>query len=341
MRASIDPNAVRFDPAARRDHVESYFLKVSDPSGDRALWIKATLFASAREPERATAEGWAIAFDRRSGKAQHLAVKHALPAASASFSDRGLDVRWSLPAPADEHFALRPGEARGRVAHRGHAIGWDLRFEGEARPIMPFPFEAMYRGPFPKSKLVTPYPDLRISGEVLVDGARWDVSGWRGMQGHNWGRGHADLYAWCHANAWEEDDADFTLEALSGRVRIGPILTPLMTVVCVRYRGVDYAFNSPITIARAHGDVGLRRYGFSAESPSARIEGLLEADTDDMVGLYYPSPDGAMTYCLNSKLARAHVRFEAHGQPTLALRSRTAALEIGTHDADHGVRMHV
>lgn len=337
MKLPFEPNAVRFDPAARGDHVESYFLKANEPSGERALWVKATIFASAREPSGAVAEGWAIAFDRRGGKPRHVAVKHALPFAQASFSRTGLDIGWKL---GDEHFSLRPGEARGRIARREGSIAWDLRFEGDARPLFPLPHESMYRGAFPKSKLVTPSPDLRLSGEVTVGGERWEIAGWRGMQGHNWGRGHADLYAWCHVNAWD-DEVDFVLEALSGKVRVGPVLTPLVTIACARYRGVSYDFNGPVTIARAHGDVGLRRYGFSAETRHARIEGHLEADTEDMVGLYYPNPDGAMTYCLNSKLARAHVRFEVSGRPPLALRSRTAALEIGTQDADHGVRMYV
>ena len=64
-------------------------------------------------------------------------------------------------------------------------------------------------------------------------------------------------------------------------------------------------------------------------------------DADDMVGLYYPNPHGPMTYCLNTKLARARVRFEASGRPPLLLTSRAAALEIGTRDDGHGVRMYV
>jgi hypothetical protein len=58
-----------------------------------------------------------------------------------------------------------------------------------------------------------------------------------------------------------------------------------------------------------------------------------------MAGLHYANPDGAMTYCLNSKLARARIQFEARGRPPLFLSSRAAALEIGTRDAEHGVRM--
>lgn len=338
MNEPRDPNAVRFDPAAGSDHVESYFLKANDPAGERALWIKATIFASAREPGRAVAEGWAIAFDRRGGESKHVAVKHVLPYADAHFGKEGLDVAWSVGE--GERMRIRPGEMHGRIARREHAIRWDLRFEGEASPFVPFPHASMYRGKFPKSKTLTPYPDLVFSGEVEVDGERWDLSGWRGMQGHNWGRGHADLYAWCHVNTWESE-ADLVVEALSGRVRVGPVLTPLVTLVCARFRGVTYTWNGPLEIARAHGDVGLRRYSFSAEGRAARIEGSFEADTDDMVGLYYPNPDGPMTYCLNTKLARAHVRFEASGRPPVVVKSRAAALEIGTRDADHGVRMHV
>jgi hypothetical protein len=340
MNEPRDPNAVRFDPAAGGDHVESYFLKANEPSGDRALWVKATIFASAREPGRPLAEGWAIAFDRRGGQNKHVAVKHVLPFSDALFGKEGLDVAWSLSGASEERMRMRPGETHGRIARREHAIRWDLRFEGEARPFIPFPHPAMYRGKFPKSKTLTPYPDLVFSGEVEVDGERWDLSGWRGMQGHNWGRGHADLYAWCHVNSWESE-AELVVEALSGRVRVGPVLTPLVTIVCARFRGVTYTWNGPLEIARAHGDVGLRRYSFSAENRAARIEGSFEAETDDMVGLYYPNPDGPMTYCLNSKLARAHVRFEASGRPPVVVKSRAAALEIGTRDAEHGVRMYV
>src|SRR5689334_13360294 len=90
-------NAVQFDPAAGRDHVESYFIKLNERSGDRALWLKATIFASALEPSRPVAEGWAIAFDRRGGSPRHVAVKHSLPYSSASFGDRDLAVAWTIP----------------------------------------------------------------------------------------------------------------------------------------------------------------------------------------------------------------------------------------------------
>lgn len=331
-----DWNAVRFDPSAPRGHVESYFLKANDPAGDRALWLKATIFASDKEPSRAIAEGWAVAFDRRGGDSHHVGVRHSIPFAQAKFGAEGLGAHWSLASSGDS-FDISPGSTRGAITMGGERVVWDLAFRGEARPMVPFPSLRLYETKLPRLKYVTPLPDARFEGEVTVRGERWLVEGWRGMQGHNWGR-HAEVYAWSHANVWNED-SDFVLEAGSARVRVGPVLSPMITLVCVRHRGVVYDMNRAVDLVRARGDVTFRRYTFTASGRFAKIEGSIEADTEDMVGLHYPNPDGSTTYCLNSKLARASVRFEALGRPPISLTSRAAALEVGTLDASHGVRM--
>lgn len=335
----MDPNAVRFDPRSGRDHVESYFIKLNDPSGERALWLKATILASGRDPDGAQAEGWAIAFDRRGGRMRHDVVKHVLPIRNAAFSRQGLDIRWDIPEAGDR-MRILPDRTEGSIARGDQRVTWDLRFSGELACIAPLPFEAMYAPGFPSAKLLSPHPDLRFEGEVTAFGERWLIDGWRGMQGHNWGRQHTHAYAWCHANVWEEDPA-FVLEGLSASIKLGPVVTPFLTLVCVRHRGVRYDFNSVADIARARAEVTPRRWVFSARGRHGRIEGTVEAETEDMVGLNYQNPNGSMLYCLNSKLSRARVRFEAIGRPPLVLTSRAAALEIGTRDAGHGVTMAV
>jgi hypothetical protein len=334
---AMTPNGLRFDPNARSGHVESFFLKAVDPSGKRALWLKATVFASPSAPAGPLAEAWAIAFERKGDDRRRVAVKASMPFAEASFGREQLDVRLGGSAAAPR-LSMEPGRTTGALELRDRSIEWDLSYLGDERPIRPLPFAFMYEAPLPKSKLLTPVPDAVFSGELRVDRERWPVEAWKGMQGHNWGTGHAELYAWCHANAWDEDP-EFVLEGLSARVRVGPILSPMTTIVAVRHRGVAYDFNQPMDLLRARGDVTLRRWSFAATSKHARIEGVVEADARDMVGLYYPNPSGPMTYCLNSKLAQARVRFEAHGRPPLTLTSRAAALEIGTHDPAHGVEM--
>lgn len=320
-------NAVRCREGDARGHVESYFLKLNDAEGRRALWVKATILVHAGGIPR-VAEAWAIAFDR---DGTHVATKEVVPLADARFGSGGLDV-------AVAGLRIEEGRLHGHVTSGGRRIAMDLRFTTDAAPLVPYPSRRMYEGPLPSTKVVSPHPDSRFDGTFTVDGETVEVRGWHGMQGHNWGTRHTELYAWSHCNQWDGHE-DLVLEGMTGRVKLGPVLAPPLTVLSVRHRGVRYDFNAPLMIARNRGTIELRRWTFSAKSALATVTGELWADTRDFVGLAYENPDGAITNCLNSKLARGRVRLSVRGRPDIEALTRAAALEIGTKDPDHGVTM--
>jgi len=320
-----DWNAVRFDPGSERGHVESHFLKLNDAEGRCALWLKATILRRLGAP--AVAEGWAVAFDRQAG---HVAVKQVVPFASTVFSPQTLDIRFA-------EVRFEPWSTRGALSSEGQRIEWSLTFEGQAAAFVPLP-ERLYRDRLGTSKLVTPHPDLRFTGSYRVGDRRVEVDGWRGMQGHNWGRRHARAYGWAHCNVWQDTD-ELVLEGISAQIALGPVTTPPISALIVTHGGVRHAFTPPQSLWRVRGRISSRGWEFRAASRSARVSGSFSADTEDFVGLHYENPDGAMTYCLNSKIARGQVRLEVAGRPAVVAYTRAAALEIGTRNPDHGVRM--
>ncbi len=325
-RAMADWNAVRFDPSKSADHVESYFLKLNEPGGLRALWLKATILAGAgRQP---VAEAWSIAFDREAG---HVAGKAVVPFGEASFSRTGLDVRVA-------GIEIGAGRSRGQITQGSDRIEWDLEFDASGEPMVHYPSPSMYQGPLPSQKVVTPYPDTVFSGSYRVNGRAVSVTNWRGMQGHNWGKRHTELYAWGHVNQWENAE-DLVLEGATGRLKLGPILAPPLTMVCVWNAGKKYQFNDVRNLLRNTGVLTTRSWRFEAENAEARVHGELAADTDEMVGLHYENPNGEMTYCLNSKIAWALLVLEPKSGPRVQATSNAAALEIGTKDPKHGVCM--
>ena len=320
-RKRMNLEGVQYDEGARA-HVESYFLKINDPDARRALWVKATILANERER---VAEAWAIAFAR--GKSP-IAFKTTVDLGGASFSRQAIDV--AMP-----RFALTRAHARGDVGD----VSFDVALSDDSEPLVQNRHVRMYEGPFPSSKTLTPMPNLRARGEVRVPGEdAWKVDGWRGSLGHNWGRGHAYAYAWGHCNVWNEMD-DVVFEGTSARVRVGPVLLPTSTLLFVRTGGQTYALNRMRRVFFQHGAMTFRRWTFSARGPSVSVRGELWADTDDMAGLRYENPTGETTYCLNSKLASARLEVTLAGRRPLVLTSRAAALEIGTRDPNHGVRM--
>lgn len=321
-------NGCHFDPT-RGGHVESWFLKLNDPAGARALWLKATI----RNPDPRfhaggpVAESWAIAFERRHPP---RGAKHVVPYAQAGFSALGLDL-----SVADLRW--QDGHISGAVVGDRHAVTFDLRYTDPGPALVPLPSRRMYSGPFPSSKFVSPAPDARFDGHYALDGHRVEVQGWRGMQGHNWGRRHAHRYAWGHCNQWHGHD-DLWFEGVTAQVKIGPVTAPPLTLLCVSHRGVRYLFNTGTDLLlRARGEFDLRRWTFRAENALAAVEGELEADAPDFAGLRYDNPSGPPTFCLNSKIARGRLRLHIRGRAPFEAETHSAALEIGTHDAHHGV----
>jgi hypothetical protein len=315
-------------------HVESWFFKANDPGGQRAIWLRCTIFAG---PGLApVAEAWGIAFDRARG---HLAVKATVPAESARFDAAAFDVEV-------DGCELSLRHARGELTSGRGTLGWQLAL-GPARalPIFHLPARAMYRSDVPPfSKAVTPVPSTLAEGRVRVDRGggdvdSWDVTGWPAMLGHNWGRGNAELYAWTHCNAFDVEHLAF--EAVSARVRVGPVLSPMATTAFVRFRGQSWDLSGLRSLASNRGSISLRRWDMQGQSRGLVLACEVAAETDELVGLHYPNPSGPITHCLNTKLARARLELQLPGGEKVVATSRAAALEIGTLRTDHGVRMYL
>jgi hypothetical protein len=311
--------------------VEAWFMKANAPDGSRAIWIRGTVFAQPGLP--VVAESWAIAFDRHRG---HVAVKSTVPFASARFAKDDFDVTI-------DNCELSLRGAKGALTSGRGTLGWDLAFgPALAAPIVHYPTRLMYREHVPpSSKLVTPLSDARASGTVKVERAPgdvdvWDVEEWPMMAGHNWGRANAELYAWAHGNVWEinhEPAPGLVFEAVGGRVRMGPLLSPMATFAYLRWHGQSWEMH------RVKSSLSLRRWEVTHNSGGLELACDLAAETDDVVGLHYANPNGPMTYCLNTKLARARLDVKLPSGETFTATSRAAALEIGTLEADHGIKM--
>jgi hypothetical protein len=145
----VEDNQVRYQPGSREGHVESYFLKLNDPRGRRALWLKFTILSPRDQPEEAEASLWAIAFDGEAGR--NVAAKRSFRLADSVAAMKRYPI-------ALEGSSLEPGRTKGEVEKAGHRIEWDLRFTPTAPPMHLFPHERMYRLPVPRTKTVTPTP---------------------------------------------------------------------------------------------------------------------------------------------------------------------------------------
>jgi hypothetical protein len=318
-RMSSD-NALR-TPDRAQGHVESHFLKANSADGTRALWIKFTSLLP-----QGVAELWAIAFADRGKRTS--ALKQTFPLSALRY----VPEPFRLALPRGE---LTDTHTQGELG----ALRWQLSYRARAPAFRPFPLDAMYRGAFPRSKSLTPSPDARFFGWFEAFDERWQVDDWRGCQGHNWGRSHAHAYAWAHCNVLSERPDGPPLEgawfeSLTGKVRLGALTLPWLSVAGLSLDGQLLHFAGPRAILRSEVAIDHRSYRLVVRHGRDRLEAQFRSD--DFAGLRYLDPDGSALSCLNSKLAHGRLTLEHAGRQRV-LYTHQAALELGTRELDHAV----
>ena len=146
--------------------VESYFLRANDPDRPRAFWLKATILAPLEG--EAEAETWFIFFD---GSRPACRGTRDRDISRDAYSTRGATAsRITLGDAASQlggRFDPRGASRRQRV----DAV-LETRRDALAGLLSILPHAFMVEGPFPRSKLLTPFPSLAVHRPGRVVGER-------------------------------------------------------------------------------------------------------------------------------------------------------------------------
>ncbi len=204
-------------------HYESFFLRAARPAGGEGVWIRYTID---RAPGAdAVASLWLTWFDAAAGPP--LAAKAAYPQDRLAFPDGG------YISIADA--SLTPGRATGSMSTDHGDLSWDLTFDDGADAFDHLSHGWMYTRSFPKTKVRSPYPSTRFSGQVRLGDRTIEVADWPGMVGHNWGTEHAEQWVWIDAVGI--DGRDVFVDIAAGRVRVAGRLTPWIANGVVEFDG--------------------------------------------------------------------------------------------------------
>jgi hypothetical protein len=301
---------------------ESWFLSARDAEPGRparALWIRHTRHHAAGADEGSAAL-WCTVFDADAGPP--AAVKQSCP---------------DFPAGMRASFEGFRGEARAR----GRMAEWQLAVAGADVPLRHLRPAALYRLPFPKTKLEAPVPDGIARGQVVVDGALVDVVGWRATVGHNWGREHAERWVWLHAAGFA-DEPEAWIELAIARIRVGGALSPWIANGAVfiggrRFRLGGLAHITGVRVTAAPGRL-------EAVVPGERltIHVAVHADAEQTVGFKYAGvgtdPLAGEREVLHAGLAEVHLGIRRPGRPSVELATAAGgAYELGGRRSSHGV----
>ncbi len=287
---------------------ESVYAVLGSPDGGQALWVRTTV--KKRRDEEPTGALWVTWFSAggvRAAKVAGLAV-----------SPDGLGI-----AVGDA--TQGPSGSRGRVQQPSLTAAWDLAFSSDQQVLRHLRPDLLYAAPLPRTKSVSPVPDLQVSGSLEVEGRTVDLTGWTGMLGHNWGSEHAARWVWLRA-AGLGDDGRGWLDAVLARVRVGPVLTPWAGFGTLSLDGTRHALGG-LGSRRTH--VRLRPAGAEVTlgGHGTTVVAQAQVDLERTVGWRYADPSGGQHEVVNSSVATVAL---ALGDRRLT--SRTGVLEVGAEE---------
>jgi hypothetical protein len=244
---------------------ESHYLKANSPDGRRAFWVKHTL--TVMRDGRHVLQLWLVRFTRGE------------PAEVWS-ETRNWDGLSLGAGPR-----IQSGDLDFSAVH-ARGPRWDLRMAG-GTPVVHLP-RFLYAGWIPTTKILSPAAGCRFDGAV----GDWNVEGWKGLRGHNWGKRHTHRYTWLAVS-----DGPAPLEGFVAQPRPG---APTFGVLAGERR----------------------RFGLGTFHPDRFDLGgvLASAPPESFVTLDYLSPEGHTTVCRCTKFAEVYVDGK--------LRSRDGELEF-------------
>lgn len=333
-------NLPRFD--GRAPFYEVWFVEAQDVDHKSGLWLRWTL--SAPIGGQPIAELWGIFFDRRD-PSKTFGLKKTVPFGEAHLSRERFQV---VIAGAE----LTQYGCRGSLGD----LSWDLTWS-EDQLLVHYPYDRMYRGAFPKTKVLSPHFDLRAGGTYSARGDSFQVREAPGQQSHLWGSQHAERWRWAHVNTFSEDPSA-AFEALTAQVKIGPFSPPALTFYALRWRGKNYLFNKPQDLLynnESRLDAKDEPDGYyppsvwtvGGGSAELRFRGELWAERTSYAGVRYRDPDGSERICNHSKVASARLEvLEPDGKDGWRVAAKltsdgSAALEFVGREADPHVPLKV
>ncbi|MGV9838306.1 hypothetical protein ACWDUL_29455 [Nocardia niigatensis] len=317
VMTAIAQNAPRL--RANTDHVESWFVRANDPHSPRAVWIKATVLTSG--DGTALAQAWCSVFDGQRTHAWCLDV----PLAAAQFDTHPIGQDITV-GPLTLSLTGRGGTSGGKLSDAAQTVAWELSFSkvaGLGEPMSLLPSDRLLDTPVPNNKLVTPFPVLTCAGRLEWQGEHWDLTGWHGMQGHNWGREHSPEYAWgqCVFTEARSGEPFAVLEAASGRTSIAGRTSPLLSMLVVRRGDEEFRFDRIVDLWRQRPRLEFPTWTLRMRGRHGTAELRMHAEPEQMVCLAYRNPARATSYCLNSKTAAVSVHVAPINGNAFELRS--------------------
>jgi hypothetical protein len=313
----LDSTAIMMLALPGRGLYESFYFRGTSPDGRHAFWLKHNMLRY-RGSEEVWLEAALILFDRTTNRTSGVHSNTAIGRESfGRMASQAVDWEHvALDVPNGSIVKIGRNHLGGELIGEGGRAHWDMQLRRSDMRLEPFPHAAMYRLPWPANKLLTRDCHIDFHGSVWAGDLAFSGT-FHGMNGHNWGTGHAHSYAYSNCAQFKNrEDAYF--DGFSARVGLagGRLVTPWLTMASLHTGTRWHHFNRLRSAARQKvRDLGDYRWQVELVNETHRLEVTADGGSPATVpwaALHYAHPDRLRSVIKNTKFASLKLRLCTH-----------------------------
>lgn len=299
---------------------EVYYLKLIEPQALWSLWLRYTLCHPSNKSVPAEASVWGI-FHLQGQKP--LAIKKSYPL-------KEIDVfhQDSFIHIEDNFLAIE--KSVGYLEEKNSSIEWNFEFEDPSHSICLYPYQILYKLPFPKTKFLEPRLKSHATGEFKINHKTYPLNHLPVHQAHIWGKEYADNWTWGNCIHFNEDPTAI-FEGLVAQIKLGKKLSPPLALFYFVFDGEVYKANQIHRWTKNKSYSSLLDWNFECLSKNLKFVGHLKRSLDDIAGVEYTGPLGEKRYCHNTMRAQMTLQVFRKNKkswvPLKKLTSKQAAFE--------------
>ena len=282
--------------SATAPYYESRYIRANHPDRPQALWLRETLLLPTAGD--AVADVWVMVFDPDGEGNRALKEPYPIDAADYDYDT------WTARVGAT---SIDDRSAQGVVTGGNRSARWDLRITAGSEEPVKLLSERAYNARFPTAKTTVRHPLAQFDGLLEIDDVRVVVDDWTGSVNHNWGTKHTPAYAFGQVCGFD-DAPDSSLEIVTARAAIGPFLTPAATLFVFRHEKQEFAVRSVLGSMQTHGKYRPFSWAFGGRAGDQMIEGEINVEPGEVIGLVYTDTNGEQKYCYNSAIATCRIQ---------------------------------
>jgi hypothetical protein len=300
-----------YSPVSARRRYESWFVRLGLADGSGAWWFRYLLTNPGRQgcPEHARGgpvQVWATWFPR-GGQPQSFIQGFPLDAFERSGKDQ-----------SPFHFGIHENSmqeesCRGHLLVDGHEITWDLKYHSS------FHCTLSSKGWIGFSR--TPHSDAVFHGSIILDDRKFDSRplGF-GLQGHNCGYRHRNMWTWAHAY-FPGETTPSTFEALTYEMPLGVIFRKAL----LWHEGRAHIFSKWREVQEDRQKLLWAFRGSSRDGRAIQVD--LDGGGDSLHRLSYVKTNCSGDFeVANNSLANATLLLEDPGHPPTKLQTAGGAV---------------